>query len=382
MLLGEVDVRDLVRGASILGTGGGGDPKHGLSLLISDLERGKELHLVRLEEIDPDDLTVTSYFAGTVGSPEPESTLESDLEQGQEGEAGEGGGRRIPEFPVEHMLDAVRILESRVGSEVGGIIPTEIGGRNTALALHVAAQLGVPVGDADHVGRSAPELVHSVFLLEGIPLSPASVASSQGDLVLVERYSDVFRYEDLVRSIATVSGGRVFVADTPVPSTVAREVAIPNSISKAIELGRLVREAVRSAGDPAEIAASFLNGKVILRGRVEDYKLVDEGGFLIGEYVLRGVGEHEGRQLRVWVKNENIMAWWEDGEPAVMPPDLICLIDPEGWGIVNNSLRKGISASVVAAPTDDRWRTEKGLQVFGPRHFGFEFDYIPVEELW
>jgi DUF917 family protein len=30
---------------------------------------------------------------------------------------------------------------------------------------------------------------------------------------------------------------------------------------------------------------------------------------------------------------------------------------------------------------DPVWRTEKGLQAAGPRAFGYDFDYVPVEEL-
>jgi len=35
----------------------------------------------------------------------------------------------------------------------------------------------------------------------------------------------------------------------------------------------------------------------------------------------------------------------------------------------------------VAAKAPDIWRTPEGLKYFGPRHFGFDYDYIPVEEL-
>lgn len=360
----ELDVRDLIRGASILGTGGGGDPERGLKLLLSDLRGGKNISLRELDGMSPDDLIVTPYFAGTIGSPEDE------------------GDSKHFEFPTKYMLSAVETLESRVGSKVGGMIPTEIGGGNTAVTLHIAAELGIPVGDADHVGRSVPELIHSAFFLEGIQLTPSSIASPQGDLVLIEKYSDISRYEDIVRNIAVASGGKVFVVDTPVPSKVARDVAIKNSISRALELGRSVRKAVDSSEDPAAAAASFLNGKVILRGAVKDYDLVDKGGFLVGEYMLTGTREYEGKELKIWVKNENIIAWWENGKPAVIPPDLICLVDPKGWGVVNSSLKRGMEVSVVAAPADERWRTEKGLEILGPRHFRFDLDYVPVEELW
>jgi uncharacterized protein len=30
---------------------------------------------------------------------------------------------------------------------------------------------------------------------------------------------------------------------------------------------------------------------------------------------------------------------------------------------------------------DPVWRTERGLEAAGPRAFGYDFDYVPVEEL-
>jgi len=27
------------------------------------------------------------------------------------------------------------------------------------------------------------------------------------------------------------------------------------------------------------------------------------------------------------------------------------------------------------------WRTPKGIELFSPRHFGFDLDYVPIEEI-
>jgi uncharacterized protein len=35
---------------------------------------------------------------------------------------------------------------------------------------------------------------------------------------------------------------------------------------------------------------------------------------------------------------------------------------------------------VIAAPCDPRWREDAGLALAGPRYFGYEIDYMPVEE--
>ena len=39
----------------------------------------------------------------------------------------------------------------------------------------------------------------------------------------------------------------------------------------------------------------------------------------------------------------------------------------------------GLEVSVLAARAPDVWRTQRGLELFGPKHFGFDYTYVPVE---
>jgi DUF917 family protein len=36
--------------------------------------------------------------------------------------------------------------------------------------------------------------------------------------------------------------------------------------------------------------------------------------------------------------------------------------------------------TVIATPCDGKWRTAAGLALVGPRYFGYDIDYVPVEE--
>ena len=72
---------------------------------------------------------------------------------------------------------------------------------------------------------------------------------------------------------------------------------------------------------------------------------------------------------------------WRDGKPIVMPPDMIMFLREDGEPITNTELKEGDQVIVVAARAPEVWRCEKGLELFGPRHFGFDYDYVPVEEL-
>ena len=48
---------------------------------------------------------------------------------------------------------------------------------------------------------------------------------------------------------------------------------------------------------------------------------------------------------------------------------------------MNNALEDGAAVSVLAWRAPAPWRTPAGLALFGPRHFGFDLDYVPVETL-
>lgn len=72
---------------------------------------------------------------------------------------------------------------------------------------------------------------------------------------------------------------------------------------------------------------------------------------------------------------------WIDNEPLVMPPDLFILLDENGMPITNTILKENMRVVAIAAPAPDIWRTPRGLELFGPKHFGFNYEYVPVEKL-
>ena len=79
-------------------------------------------------------------------------------------------------------------------------------------------------------------------------------------------------------------------------------------------------------------------------------------------------------------QNENLCAS-VDGKILATAPDLICLVDTETFiPVTTDGLKYGKRVLVVGLKCYPMWRTPKGIELVGPRYFGIDADYIPVEE--
>lgn len=361
------DLYDILYGCTILGTGGGGKLENGISLIDKALEAGKEFILADLNEVPDNALIACPYYCGSISPITPEQ---------------EAKYRGLPRIDEEPALRAFKVLEEYKGEKFYGAISTELGGSNTAVAFYVAAMMGIYIIDADPAGRSVPELQHSTFFINKLPITPMAVANEFGDTVIVKDVVDDFRAEALVRAMAVVSKNHVGVADHLATANELRNAVIPGAITYASKIGRAYREAKEKNLDLASEIARVGNGYVIFRGIIKDLKWEDKDGFTIGDTYIKGDREFEGSDYRIWFKNENIISW-RDGKIDVTVPDLICIIaDDTKQPVTNPNFEPGLRVSVIGLPAPKEWRTEEGLKVFGPKYFGFDIEYRPIETMF
>lgn len=353
------DAEKLVLGAAILGTGGGGDPREGLTMVKKLLEEGKEINIVDLEELAEDGAIVVPYYVGSIAPGlKPKKTIKI----------------------ANAISKAFEIMERELGIKINAVVASELGGANTPLALSIGAELGIPAIDGDLLGRAAPELHQCTVHIYDIPMYPSVIVSETGNIVIVKEYSDIDDYEAVARYLSVLSGRYVAVVDTPMKKKEAQKAVIRGTISKCFRLGSAVLRAKFRKRDPVKEIARVLEGWIVFKGIVESYKWRDEKGFLKGEVVVKGINNFSGKFLRSWIMNEHIMVWLDDS-PLVMSPDLFILITDDGMPITNTELKEGMLVNGIAAKAPDIWRTPRGLELFGPRHFGFDYEYTPVEEL-
>ena len=360
--LNREDLVNILYGAAILGTGGGGSLTEGIELIDEALAAGKTFRLASFDDLAPEDLIGTPYGCGAI-SPLTEAERKKYA--------------RLPEAQENFYILCMKQMEAYMGKELKAVISTELGGHNTATALYCGAMADKLIVDGDPAGRSVPGLQHSTYYLHNVPMCPISVMNKFGEGAVVTSVFDDERAEDLVRALAVVSPNIVAVMDHVNTAEVLKNAVIRGAISQSEAIGKAFLTAKAQGGDFVSAVTEAGKGKPMFRGVVTKSTYETRDGFTFGDTEIRGAGEYAGHTLRVWYQNENIISWL-DGEIFVTVPDLICLFDlDEKMPQLNPYAREGENVAVIALPAPNEWTTQRGLEIFGPRFFGYDVDYTP-----
>ncbi len=352
------DAIDLWEGTKILGCGGGGEPSAGLRYVEETYEQGRSFILAQADDLRDDTLIITIGFVGGGVS----------AEEAREASSLEPQGNTV--------LRAIRALEVHLGRSIGAYMPCEPGAGNSFVPLYAAALNGVVTVDLDTAGRAKPEIVNSTTSIFSVPLTPLAIASDHGDVLILQEAANVHRVEQICRYVARASGGMCVVARCPITIAEARGKLLSGTLGHALAAGRAIRE----SNEPVSALVKVLGGQLLFRGIISSCSRQEEGGFMWGSIVLAGAGEFAGESYRLYFKNENLVGW-RNNVPDVTTPDTIALVDTKtGEGVYNwtdSSLREGRDCTVVGVQAASLWLNPRGLELFGPRHFGFDFDYVP-----
>ncbi len=351
---------EITLGASILATGGGGDPEIGLLWAYNVVDQGKEILLIDPEAM-PDE--ALAAIAGCLGAA---LVLTEKPPNGQE------------------LFWCYDSLRRYMGKSIEAVVPPEAGGVNTPVPMAVAGAVGIPVIDADGMGRAFPELQMTSFYIHGVSPSPTAAADEKGHVTICDA-SDALLTERIIRNAAMAYGGISWIAGYPMTGRQLKDTAILRSISMAWDLGKRVFNARRKHLDPIAEAINLTGGYRAFQGKIVDinreFGAEKTKGFSLGRITVEGTDDFKGRTAAVDFQNE----WLNleiDGEVRCMPPDLICILDPAtGEPIRTDIVRYGYRGTVLLIPSHERMRTERGIATFGPRYFGYDRDYIPVERL-
>jgi DUF917 family protein len=352
-LLDPDALRAMARGCAVLGAGGGGDTYLTLLQALQATEDYGPVPLVDLDELPDDSLIMP---CGSIGAP---TVSIEKLENGDEGE-------RLREQ-----------LQYLTGRRVAALMAGEIGGGNGVLPVSWAAGMRLPLVDADGMGRAFPEVPQVTMQLAGISPSPAVMTDERGNLIVFQAISGQWM-ERLERSAAAEFGGAASSTEFSLTAAEARGATVRNSVSLALRIGEAVAHA---GGDPVAALIAEIGAFRLVTGKVSAVERQTRSGFVRGSVVIEGLGADSGRLIRLELQNENLVAL-QRGRLLASVPDLITVLDSEtADAIATERIRYGQRVTVIAFACDPVWRTERGIAATGPRTFGYDFDYQPVEEL-
>lgn len=352
----ETEIDAIAQGATVMGTGGGGDPLVGSLIAKRAIREHGAVTVLQVNELPAAGVIAP---VGMIGA--PSVSLEKISAAGE-------------------MLRAIEVYESATGQTVSAIMPIEIGGGNSMIPIAAAAETGLPIVDADAMGRAFPESQMVTFHLAGYGPGTTVMTDSHGNGVVSSPINGKWS-ERLARAICSEMGGSATMIDYAYPRDVVQECAIPRTLTTAFQIGEVLQDRKIPDDQKIDRLLERLSGYRVFRGKVAAIERSVVGGFTRGEARLEGFAEDKGSELLVNFQNEMLLAM-KDGELAAVTPDLICVLDDStGIPITTESLRYGARVTIVALPCNERWRTDIGIETAGPRYFGYDTDFVPVEML-
>lgn len=369
----QQDCIDFLTGLKLMGTGGGGAPTSGMEMLTAALAEGLELTWIDAADLPDDVYSCTAYGSGSISEDRPDS-LEAIEKLGKKLGISNKFGYRAAEM-------AVRELEAYTGTKIGALVAVELGASNTPAPLVTAARLGIPLVDGDFSGRAVPQDMQTTYFLNDVKPYPVAITDWWGDVLILKEAANSEMVERMGKMLAVASHGAVYMATTVLSASDTRRIVVPGTLTLSFELGKAVRKACEAGKDPITEAARMIDGWDLFRGEVTSKDWEDKEGVMVGTVHMKGTGSFAGHTMDVWFLNENHVAWL-DGKPYVFSPDLIIIADPNtGVGYTNAELKTGSPVAVLGAQVNPVFRTPRALQFFGPRYWGFDFDYVPIEEV-
>lgn len=352
--IGLKEIEDIALGASLLGAGGGGDPYIGKLIAMAAIEECGEVELLDPMDLDDDDLILPIAMMGA-----PTILCEKGI-------SGE-------EYQV--LYDQ---MSRYFGKKIKAFMPMEAGGVNSMMPIAACARLGLPLVDADGMGRAFPELQMVSFTIGGVKATPMALTDEKGNTCIFETITNKWT-EELARSVTMSCGGSVSVALYPMQARQVKAFGIKNIVTRSQTLGHCIRT-IKQDEFPEERFLQETQGYLLFKGKITDVKREVRGAFNFGKVMLDGIGGDKGKSAYVEFQNENLIAVIDDKIVATVP-DLITLIDSETFiPITTDGLKYGKRVIVCGLPCDPIWRTPKGLALVGPRYFGCDTDYIPLEQ--
>jgi len=307
--IGIQEIEDIALGASLLGAGGGGDPYVGKLMAIGAI---KEFGAVTL--LDPDEVPDDAFVVPIAMMGAPSVLAEKAI--------------GANEYKTLHDM-----VMQYYGREIFAFMPIEAGGVNSMLPFLAGAKLGIPVVDADGMGRAFPELQMVTFTMAGVNATPMALTDEKGNSVIFKTITNKWT-EELARAVTMSCGGSVSVSLYCMDGKIVKDYGVHGIVTRSEKLGKAIREVKNGTGTPEENFLAAAEGFKLFRGKIVDVLREVRGAFNFGKVILEGIGEYKGHVAHAEFRNENLLAA-VDAARTVSAARLLAGIGIPGIGAAN-----------------------------------------------
>ncbi len=365
------EITDFVRGCTFFGTGGGGRPEDGIRLLTNILKKTGFIRWIDVQEIPDEGYAVCPFLMGSI-APLTNQTIEQMKQIGLSEEM---------KVSVNLLSKSVEALQKFTGVTANVIVPIELGGANTPTALAAAMELHLYAVDGDYTGRAIPEVTQVTPHIYGREPYPMVSWDQWGNICYIEKAVNSSMAERIGKYLSAAAFGIAGQAGYLMPIRDMKNMIISGTLTECFEIGNLIRVERDQGRNPEDAVLRKTNGKIIFTGTVSKKEWMDKDGYYWGYHEITGTRKFEGQKFKIWFKNENHIGWLNE-KPYITSPDMIIVVKSSDFEpLYNPDIQVGMEVKVLGIPARKVFLTEKGLELLGPKHFGFDIEYMPFEKM-
>lgn len=313
-------------GATLLGSGGGGNPKILQDFIKYLMSQYGDLHIISLEDLNINDWIVPIALIGA-----PLISLE-----------------KIPNLQMFETL--YQCIQQDFPERKIVLMPAEIGGCNALTPLVLALKYQLPILDADLMGRAFPTLQMCKPAVLKQSCNPSYLADYHGNHISLH-LNNLDLLETMVRHLTVSFGSSALIATFMFSSEAATNHVISGSISKALQLGQGLLKKTQWAEYP--------DTQWIGSGRIIDIHHDLRDGFLFGHVII----QNQASSLKINFQNE-FLSIYQSSICLAASPNIIVILDHSNQlPLTTESLNYGLEVDVFILKAPEFWLGPEAFKV-------------------
>jgi DUF917 family protein len=356
-IIDETWIRPLYYGSLLLSCGGG-EQIENLIRQLSDALKETRVPLLSVNELEEGKAYATTGIMG--------SMMEAHAPSAHQG------------------LQVLERFSEENGFRINGLFTLEAASINVLYPLLMASTKKIPFIDGDCMGRAFPEFQMTTAQSAGIQMTPLAIMTPRGNYFSFNDLDNLL-FEVESREIVSEEAGIAYFAGFQADEQTLKTCLIPETITFLYRMGSCFlrsRSYAELLENMIEVSKNSQYGSVVelFIGTINNRPARTEKQWQ--EMTLEGVGNYKNSQAAILAQNEYLIAL-RDKKVAAMVPDLICLIEINTLRIISHhEVEKGMKVAVLSIPAPVRLKSRSMLDLIGPRCFGYNNEYIPLERLY